>query len=88
MKNQKSQVLIIILQENVSIYEITGEYCKGNQEVHHLLSINTNPTKIYFEDNVIVLRKDIHQDFHNKYGRGNNTPSQFLEFKNNFVLAS
>lgn len=30
----------------------------------------------------VCIRRDLHLEFHKKYGFGNNTPQQYQEFKN------
>lgn len=50
-------------------------------EVHHKFSVNTHPELAAEYDNMIGLYKPIHQDFHNIYGRGNNTPEQLNEYR-------
>jgi hypothetical protein len=47
---------------------------------HHLDGWNWCKEKRYDINNVITLCYDCHKDFHDEYGRGNNTSKQFLEF--------
>lgn len=60
------------------------QICKDtkNLEVHHLWAVATYPDKIYEIDNGITLCEFHHTHFHSEYGSGNNTPSQFEEYRN------
>lgn len=62
--------------------------CCGNEiremQLHHLNSRNMFPEQIFDKDNVVIICKDCHKNFHDEYGYGNNTKEQFEEFlKNN-----
>ena len=46
---------------------------------HHLIAWAYEPTRYSIENGVAIAR-EIHQLFHNKYGRGHTTPKQFEEF--------
>lgn len=64
---------------------LTG--AKKNLESHHLDSWNKFPEKRYDVTNGVLLTKEVHREFHNIYGYGNNTEQQFAEFaKNKFNL--
>ena len=60
------------------VCEITGE--SGDLVNHHLDSFNTHPEKGADLDNIIRIKSEIHDEFHNIYGRGNNTREQWFEF--------
>jgi hypothetical protein len=56
-----------VLEERGYKCEITG-INKRNLSVHHLDSVHLFPHKKFDKNNVIVITKDIHMDFHKKYG--------------------
>nr|YP_010732094.1 putative HNH homing endonuclease [Massjukichlorella minus]WDY13008.1 putative HNH homing endonuclease [Massjukichlorella minus] len=56
---------------------LTGD--QTNLECHHLITWKYEPTRYQIE-NGVPLAKNIHVDFHNKYGRGDTTPDQFEEY--------
>ncbi len=62
------------------ICAISGKYCKGNCEMHHLYSLNTHPNLALKEINLVLLKQDLHIAFHNQFGRGFNTLAQYKEF--------
>ncbi len=56
--------------------------CENNKDlvVHHLDGYNWCKEKRMKYDNVVLLCKDCHDEFHNLYGRGDNTREQFQEW--------
>lgn len=63
---------------------ITGQ--RGRSLVHHHLDgYNWCMERRYDLNNVITLSEEIHNDFHNKFGKGNNTRDQFIEYLNLLV---
>lgn len=52
----------------------------GKLNAHHLDGYNWCVEKRTDVDNGITLCEDCHNDFHDKYGRGNNTKEQFEEY--------
>ena len=48
---------------------------------HHLNGYNWAVSQRYDIDNGVLLCKKCHDKFHLKYGKGNNTISQYIEFK-------
>lgn len=69
---------IIAKIESTPYCEVTGE--TDNLVVHHLYSFNTHPILGNDPSNMVRVHKDIHKEFHDKYGRGNNTPEQWEQF--------
>ena len=55
----------------------------GNLVVHHLNGYNWYIEGRMDINNVIVITKELHDKFHNIYGRGNNTKEQWEDFINN-----
>lgn len=63
----------------------TCDICKqygGKLEAHHLNGYNWDKENRFNLDNGITLCNKCHKNFHNKYGRGNNTKEQYLEYVN------
>lgn len=56
---------------------VTGK--KNALHCHHLIGWGYKPAR-YNIENGVVLAREIHNAFHDEYGRGNNTPEQFEKF--------
>ena len=52
----------------------------GYLHVHHILNFHSYPELRFDVDNGITLSKKAHKEFHDKYGRKNNTLEQLEEF--------
>lgn len=53
----------------------------GSLHAHHLNGFNFFPDQRFLPDNGICLCETCHEEFHEKYGRGDNTTEQYEEFK-------
>ena len=68
----------VLIRDNYTC-QITGQ--KGYKlVVHHLNGYNWDKENRTNIDNAITLSKEIHIEFHKKYGYGNNTKEQFIDF--------
>lgn len=63
--------------------QLSGQH-GGKLSVHHLNGYNWCVEGRMDINNVIVITKEIHKEFHDIYGRGNNTKEQFEEFIQNY----
>jgi len=65
---------------------ITKEKQKSGQRYacHHLNSFDVYVDQRYLSENGVFLKREIHKQFHDNYGFGNNTEQQFAEFCNRF----
>ena len=62
-------------------------YVKGNSiNAHHLQGYNKHIDLRTDKNNGVTMCSEHHNDFHNIYGRGNNTKEQYEEYKNNIIL--
>lgn len=68
--------------KSTSCCEVTDK--TDNLVIHHLYSFNTHPILGNDPTNMVRVHKDIHKEFHDKYGRGNNTPEQWEQFVKNY----
>lgn len=73
-----------VLKRDDYTCQITGK-CGGKLSAHHLYSWNKYPEKRYELSNGITICKELHKEFHDIYGRGNNTPEQFDEYKKKYL---
>ncbi len=64
---EEKQFFKEVLLERGHRCEITGKN-ERNLSVHHLDSVHLYPEKRFDKNNVIVVTKKIHMDFHKKYG--------------------
>lgn len=64
---EEKQFFKEILEERGYKCEITGKN-ERKLSVHHLDSVHLFPNKKFDKNNVIVITRDIHMDFHRKYG--------------------
>ena len=71
------------------VYERDNYICQccgkkgGNLNAHHLNGYNWDKLNRYNIDNGVTLCKECHKDFHDKYGFGDNTKEQFIEYIKN-----
>jgi hypothetical protein len=56
-------------------------YRKGELNAHHLYNYTDHPELRTDVNNGVTLCVPCHTKFHNRYGKRNNTPEQFYEFK-------
>ena len=64
--------------ESTPVCEVTGS--NKNLVIHHLESYNIHPELGADPNNMVRVTEDIHKEFHNIYGYGNNTREQWNEF--------
>lgn len=82
---RRSAELDVIWAKRVK--ELAGFKCdisgslQGPFSSHHLYSYADNRDKRVELSNGVCIRRDLHLDFHKRYGFGNNTPQQYLEYK-------
>ncbi|EID0695626.1 TPA: HNH endonuclease [Vibrio parahaemolyticus] len=79
-------------QWRIKVYERDGYTCQickdskgGNLVAHHLYSYSDNKALRFEVNNGITLCKDCHKEFHDSYGYGKNTKSQFERFKSDMT---
>lgn len=75
----------------LAVYERDNYTCKlcgnnkgGNLNSHHIDSYASNPDKRTLLENGVTLCNSCHKNFHHRYGYGNNTKEQFIEFISNY----
>lgn len=56
----------------------------GYLEIHHLYNWRDFPEQRIFIENGVLLKREIHKEFHNRYGYRNNIPEQFIEFMEDY----
>ena len=66
---------------NIQIHEIIGEYTQ--EELHKIEEYVASWHKD--NSNAVVLSEEVHKLFHKLYGKGDNTPEQFEEFRERYI---
>ena len=80
LQEYKDFVKRVMARDNYTCV-VSGKTSKETElEVHHLDGYNWCINKRLDVTNAITVTKDLHRAFHAKYGSGNNTKEQFLEF--------
>ena len=66
---------------NIEVHEMIGEY---TQEELHIIE---EYVESWHKDssNAVVLCEEVHNLFHKLYGKGGNTPEQYIEFKQRYL---
>lgn len=64
-------------------HNFSCDICGNNDyvEAHHLYNYKDYPELRFEKGNGVCLCQDCHIDFHRKYGKKNNTPEQYFEYK-------
>lgn len=79
---EERQFMKDVLQERDFTCEITGER-GGKLSVHHKNGVRDYPHLRFVRTNVVVIKKSIHQTFHNMYGTINITETLWNKFIEN-----
>ena len=69
-----------IQNENNSISDQPQDVNQQKLVVHHLIGVSKEDCLALVVENGILIHKDLHVAFHNKYGYRKNTVAQFLDF--------
>lgn len=74
-----------ILEETLNILDIDREKTIQDYSDEELFNLKNTCIELHKKYPLgVCLRTDVHDLFHQKYGKGNNTPEQFEEFKLNY----
>jgi len=74
-----------------SVYERDDYVCQvsgirgGRLIAHHFKTFSKNPTERFNTDNGITLARDIHIEFHKKYGYQDTTKEDLMKFKKEYL---
>ncbi|CEN81343.1 Uncharacterised protein [[Clostridium] sordellii] len=82
MPGYKAFVLNVFRRDGFKC-ECCGDDKGGNLVAHHLNSYNWDKENRTNPNNGVTLCETCHKEFHRKYGNGNNTREQFIEFISN-----
>ena len=74
-----SRFVMNVMKRDNYTCQITGQ-CNGKLGVHHIFSYKRYPELRIDESNGITLSKQIHREFHSRYGISRFTPDDFYEF--------
>lgn len=78
-KNIEAELLSFVL----ILVKRKTELKKGNLHPHHIQNFAQFPELRFAIDNGITLSEKVHWEFHDKYGKRNNTQEQLEEFLKN-----